>query len=183
MLLKSREESRETVKIVTPLTVDLAGSLAVGQKVTISGEIFAMRDTAHQVLVDMIRSGEPLPFDTTGAVIFYAGPTPAKPGAVVGSIGPTTSRRMDRFTPELLCAGVRGTMGKGPRGREVADAMVEAGAVYFAVTGGVAALLSRCVKSCETVALEHLGPEAILRLEIEDFPAIVAMDSRGGSLF
>jgi len=173
----------EPIKLTTPVSREFACSLEAGTPVSIDGELLALRDRAHSCLIEILRAGERPPFELDGALILYASPTPAKPGKIIGSIGPTTSLRMDPFTPELLAAGVRGTIGKGPRGGSVVEAMIEHGAVYLAVTGGIAALLAKKVISCKTVAFEQLGPEAALRLEVRDFPAIVAQDCRGGNLY
>jgi fumarate hydratase subunit beta len=141
------------------------------------------RDSAHKRLVELVDKGEPLPVDLTGQTIYFVGPSPAKPDQVIGSCGPTTSYRMDPYSPKLIALGLRGMVGKGERGPEVVAAMKQHGAVYFAATGGAAALIARSVKSTEVVAYEDLGPEAIRLMEVEDFPAIVAQDARGGNLY
>jgi len=173
----------ETIRIRTPLDELDARKLTAGDKILLSGTIYTARDSAHKRMIEMLEEGTKLPFQLEGAVIYYAGPTPPKPGRIVGSIGPTTSYRMDPYTPTLIHKGLRGTIGKGPRNEEVAGAMAEHGAVYFAATGGVAALISKAVRSMEIIAFEDLGPEAIRKLEVEDMPLIVAQDSKGGNLY
>jgi len=145
--------------------------------------VYTARDAAHRRLVDALEKGGPLPFDLTGQTLYYMGPSPAPPGHIIGSAGPTTSSRMDVYTPRLLAAGIRAMMGKGQRSPEVKEALKKYGAVYMITIGGAGALLQRCIKKVEVVAYEDLGPEAILRLEIEDFPAIVANDVYGGDVF
>ncbi len=170
-------------KITTPLTAEVVKSLKAGDNVLISGVIYTARDAAHKRLVDLIREGKELPLPIEGQVIYYVGPSPAKSGAAIGSAGPTTSYRMDPYAPELIKLGLKGMIGKGARGQEVVDAMKTYGAVYFAATGGAAALIARSIKKAEVVAYEDLGAEAIRRLEVEDFPAIVAQDCFGNSLY
>ncbi|MGC8861446.1 MAG: Fe-S-containing hydro-lyase [Armatimonadota bacterium] len=171
------------VHLTTPLSDQDIENLEAGDRVLLSGVVYTARDAAHARLVEMLRRGERLPFDMTGQVIYYAGPTPAGPGRVVGSIGPTTSGRMDAFTPELLSAGLKGMIGKGERGQEVIDAIVRHRAVYFAATGGAGALLSKRVISCEVIAFPDLGCEAIHRLEVRDFPLVVINDCRGRDFY
>lgn len=170
-------------EITTPLSDEDVVSLKAGDRVRISGVLYTARDAAHGRLLPLIESGQPLPIDVKGAVIYYTGPTPAQPGDVVGAIGPTTASRMDRFTPALLKLGLKGTMGKGYRGQAVKDALREFRAVYFGAIGGAGAVLSRHVKKLEIVAYEDLGTEAIRRLEVEAFPAIVINDCHGGDLY
>lgn len=170
-------------KITTPLTNEVVKTLRAGDNVLISGVIYTARDAAHKRLVDLIKEGKELPLPIEGQVIYYVGPSPAKPGAAIGSAGPTTSYRMDPYAPELIKLGLKGMIGKGARGTEVVDAMKQYGAVYFAATGGAAALIARSIKKAEVVAYEDLGAEAIRRLEVEDFPAIVAQDCFGNSLY
>lgn len=169
--------------IRTPLDDGTARSLRAGDEVRISGVLYAARDAAHARLTALIRDGKPLPFDLRGAVIYYVGPTPAGPGMACGSAGPTTSGRMDPATPALLDRGLKGMIGKGTRSPEVVESMKRNGAVYFAAPGGAGALLAKRVLSAETVAWEELGPESLKRLEVEDFPAVVAVDCRGGNLY
>ena len=169
--------------IEPPLTEALVRSLRAGQPVRISGVLYAARDAAHARMVQALDRGEPLPFDPSGAVIYYVGPTPGHSGQVVGSAGPTTSERMDAYAPRLIERGVRGTIGKGERTAPVVDAMRRHGAVYFAAIGGAGALLGRAIVSAEVIAYPDLGPEALRRLVVKDFPAWVAQDSQGGSIF
>lgn len=170
-------------KITTPLSEEVICTLRAGDSVLLSGTIYTARDAAHARLVELIRRGERLPFDLHGQVIYYAGPTPAPPGRVIGSIGPTTSGRMDAYTPELLAAGLKGMIGKGERSQNVVDAIARFKAVYFAATGGAGALLARRVVSCEVVAFSDLGCEAIHRLEVMDFPVIVINDCFGRDFY
>ena len=167
-------------------TVQLPGgmdALRAGDIVRVSGEIYTARDAAHRRLCALLDAGEPLPFSIAGAVIYYAGPCPARPGQAIGACGPTTSGRMDAYAPQLLRAGLAGMIGKGPRRPPVVEAMRETGAVYFTATGGAGALLASRVRKAETVAFEDLGTEAIRRLTVEDFPVIVAIDAHGGNLY
>jgi fumarate hydratase subunit beta len=157
--------------------------LRVGDQVSISGVIFTARDAAHNRLVETLKAGRPLPVDFKDQIIYYAGPTPAKPGKVIGSCGPTTSSRMDAYTPTLLEQGLRGMIGKGPRSKEVIDSMKKHGAVYFAAIGGAAALIANSIKSVEIIAYPELGPEAIRRMEVVDYPCIVAIDAEGNNLY
>ena len=148
----------------------------------LSGSVITGRDAAHKRLFELIEKGEPLPVDISGEVIYYVGPAPAKPGHAVGPAGPTSSYRMDKYTPALLDRGLKGMIGKGARSSEVVDSMVKNGVVYFAAIGGAAALISRSIKKAETLAYEDLGTEAIYRFYVEDFPAIVVIDSYGKSV-
>jgi len=169
--------------LTTPLREENLRGLRAGDRVLLSGVVYTARDTAHRRLAALLDRGEELPFDLKDQVLYYAGPSPTRPGEVVGSIGPTTSGRMDPFTPRLLEAGVRATIGKGRRSPEVIEAMKRFGAVYFGAVGGVAALLARSVTACEVVAFPELGPEAIRRLEVQAFPAVVINDTAGGDLY
>jgi len=169
--------------ITTPLDEAKVESLRVGDVVRISGVIYTARDAAHKRLVECLDSGGPLPVDLAGQVVYYAGPTPGRPGQAVGSAGPTSSYRMDIFTPRLLEAGLKGMIGKGNRSRETMEAMKKFRAVYFATVGGAGALIARTVKEVEIVAYEDLGPEAIRKLVVEDLPAVVASDIYGGDLY
>jgi fumarate hydratase subunit beta len=169
--------------VTTPLSDDDIVSLRAGDRVRITGVVYTARDAAHGRLLPLIEKGQPLPIDVKGAIIYYTGPTPAQPGEVAGSIGPTTASRMDKFTPALLKLGLKGTIGKGYRGQAVKDALREHRGVYFGTVGGAGALLSRHVKTLEIVAYEDLGTEAIRRLEVENFPAIVLNDCHGGDLY
>ena len=171
------------IKIETPFTKKKAHALKSGDAVLISGTIYTARDAAHARLVDAIASGQDLPFDLKGAIVYYVGPTPAKPGQVIGSAGPTTSYRMDAYAPLLLEHGLRGMLGKGKRNQAVIDAMKTHGGVYFGAIGGAAALLSKCIVASEIICYEDLGAEAIRKLTVKDFPATVVIDSKGNSLF
>ena len=167
------------IQLLSPLGKSDVGRLRAGDMVSLSGVVYTARDAAHKRLVEQLERGEPLPFDLQGQVIYYVGPCPAPPGKVIGSAGPTTSYRMDAYTPALLSAGLTAMIGKGSRSREVRDAMVREGAVYLAAWGGAGALLASRVKEASCVAFEDLGPEAIYRLEVEDFPLIVVNDCQG----
>ena len=171
------------VSIKTPLSREEARKLRAGDSCLISGVIYTARDAAHKRLVELAEKGAPLPFDIENATIYYVGPTPAGPGEAIGSAGPTTSYRMDAYSPTLIALGETGMIGKGKRGPEVIAAMKEHGAVYFGAIGGCGALLSQCVKKAEIVAYEDLGAEAIRRLEVEDFPVVVIIDSEGNNLY
>lgn len=171
------------VSIKTPLSREQARQLKAGDSCLISGVIYTARDAAHKRLCELAEQGKPLPVDMKDAVIYYVGPTPARPGEAIGSAGPTTSYRMDAYSSLLISLGETGMIGKGKRGPEVIAAMKEHGAVYFGAIGGCGALLSQCVKKAEIVAYEDLGAEAIRRLEVEDFPVIVVIDSQGNNLY
>lgn len=169
--------------LTTPLTSEDLKDLKAGDDVYISGYIYTARDAAHARLVDLLEKGEELPFDPKGAVIYYVGPTPPKEGEPIGSAGPTTSYRMDSYTPQLLDVGLKGMIGKGKRSEEVKAKIVENGAIYFAAIGGAAALIAKCIKSAEIIAYEDLGAEAIRKLYVEDFPVTVINDSSGNDLY
>jgi len=169
--------------IQTPLTDADVESLKAGDRVRITGVMYTARDAAHGRLWPLIEKGERLPIDVKGQIIYYTGPSPARPGSVIGSVGPTTASRMDKFTPALLALGLKGTIGKGYRGQAVKDALRQHKGVYFGAIGGAGAVLSEFVKKSEVVAYEDLGTEAIRRLEVEGFPAIVLYDSHGGDLY
>lgn len=169
--------------IKAPLDKETALSLRAGDSCLISGVIYTARDAAHKRLCELIEQGKPLPFDITDAVIYYVGPTPASPGQAIGSAGPTTSYRMDAYSPALIALGQRGMIGKGKRSEEVVSAMKQHGSVYFGATGGCGALLSSCVRKAEIVCYEDLGSEAVRRLEVENFPAVVIIDSLGNNLY
>ena len=170
-------------RLRTPLSDEKVRELRAGDSILLSGTIYTARDAAHKRLVALLEEGKDLPIQLKDAIIYYAGPTPEKPGHPVGSIGPTTSLRMDAYTPMLLDRGLKGMIGKGSRSEEVIESMKKSSAVYFAAAGGIAALMSRCVKKAEVVAYEDLGSEAIRRLEVEDMPLVVAIDSKGNDLF
>ena len=169
--------------LTTPLTDDDIEKLRAGDRVYLTGIIYTARDAAHKRLVEAIEKGNPLPIELNGAVIYYAGPAPAPPGYPIGSIGPTTSYRMDKFTPQLHALGVKATIGKGERSDVVKHALKTYKAVYFVTAGGVAALLAKRVKRAEVIAYEDLGPEAIRLLEVDEFPCFVAYDMHGGDIF
>jgi len=169
--------------IETPIEDKFRKKLCAGDSVSLSGVIYAARDAAHKRLADALKSGKALPFELKGQTIYYMGPTPARPGRVIGSCGPTTSGRMDAFTPTLLAAGLAVMIGKGERSAEVKEAIKKQRAVYFVTYGGAGALLAKTVRKAEVVAYPELGAEAIMRLEVEDFPVIVANDMHGGNLF
>lgn len=159
------------------------GKLKAGDKVYLSGTVFTARDAAHKRIVTLLQSGDELPFELSNSVIYYAGPTPEKNNLAIGSIGPTTSSRMDVFAPRLISCGLKGMIGKGNRSCEVVDAMKNYGCVYFAAIGGAGALYSQCISECAVVAFEELGCESVKRLTVKDFPLIVAIDSDGDTLY
>lgn len=170
-------------KLKVPFSGTDIANLKTGEQVSLSGVIYTARDAAHKRMIEALEKGEPLPIDIRGQVIYYVGPTPAKPGQVIGSAGPTTSSRMDVYTPMLLEAGLKGMIGKGKRSPEVKEAIKKHKAIYFAAAGGAGALLSKRIKKAEVVAYEDLGPEAIYRLEVEDFPVVVVNDIYGNDLY
>lgn len=170
-------------KITLPLTEELAKSLHAGDRVLLSGTIYTSRDAGHKRMCDALAAGEALPFDPKDATIYYVGPTPAKPGQVIGSAGPTTSGRMDAYAPTMMRAGARGMIGKGARLPEVIEAMKECSGVYFGAIGGAGALLAKCIKKAELIAYEDLGAEALRKLEVEDMPLVVIIDSEGRNLY
>jgi len=170
-------------KITLPLTKELAKTLHAGDSVLVTGTIYTSRDAGHKRMCEALARGEELPFDPTDATIYYVGPTPAKPGQVIGSAGPTTSGRMDAYAPTMMAAGARGMIGKGARLPEVVAAMKEHSGVYFGAIGGCGALLAKCIKQCELVAYEDLGAEALRRLYVEDMPLVVIIDSEGNNLY
>ena len=171
------------IEISTPLTEETVARLKAGDNVRISGVLYTARDAAHKRLVALIAEGKELPMDIRGQIIYYVGPTPARPGMPIGSAGPTTSYRMDSYAPLLMEHGLKGMIGKGSRSQAVRDAMVRFKAVYFAAIGGAGALLAKCVKASEIVAYEDLGPEAIRKLTVEGFPAVVVNDMYGNDLY
>ncbi len=171
------------ISLTTPLTREKARELRAGDSCLISGVIYTARDAAHKRLCELVAAGKELPMDIRDSIIYFVGPTPAKPGQAIGSAGPTTSYRMDAYSPALIAQGQTGMIGKGKRGPEVIAAMKEHGAVYFGAIGGCGALLGKCIKKAEVVAYDDLGAEAIRRLEVEDFPAIVIIDSQGNNLY
>jgi fumarate hydratase subunit beta len=175
--------SEDIKKITPPLTDEIVGSLKAGDRISITGVIYSARDAAHKRLVELIEKGEELPIDIRGQIIYFMGPSPAKPGHAIGSAGPTTSYRMDAYSPTLHEHGLKGSIGKGARGPDVVESMKQYKGVYFTATGGAAALISQSIKKAEIVAYEDLGAEAIRRLEVEDFRCIVAQDCHGGNYY
>ena len=173
----------ETIRLSPPLSDADVESLKIGDRVLITGSIYTGRDAAHKRLTDLVQTDKPLPIDIQGQIIYYVGPSPAKPGRAVGAAGPTTSYRMDAYAPELIRLGLKGMIGKGSRNQDVRDAMVNFKAVYFAAIGGAGALMAQTIKNAEIIAYEDLGPEAIRRLEVEEFPIIVVNDVRGNDLY
>lgn len=170
-------------KITTPLNKTDMGALSAGDEVLLTGTIYTARDQAHKRICEILKSGEDMPVDLKGALIYYSGPTPARPGKPIGSCGPTTSVRMDEFTPALLEHGIAGMIGKGPRSEKVRHTIAGAGSIYFLATGGLGALLATKVTASKCVAFKELGPEAIYRLEVKDFPLIVGIDVKGNDLY
>lgn len=170
-------------KMNVPISKEDAKSLKAGDYVYLTGTIYSARDAAHKRMSEALEKGEPLPFDIKGNVIYYMGPSPAREGRPIGSAGPTTAGRMDPYTPVLLDLGMGGMIGKGKRTQEVVDAIIRNGAVYFAAVGGAGALLSQRIKASEVIAYDDLGPEAIRKLEIENLPVVVVIDSQGNDLY
>ena len=171
------------IKITPPLTEEIVRELKAGDEVLITGTLYTARDAAHKRLVELLDKGEELPVDVNGQIIYYVGPTPERPGNPIGSAGPTTAYRMDSYAPRLIKIGLRGMIGKGERGEGVVEAMKKHGAVYFASTGGAAALIAKSIVSAEIIAYEDLGAEARGELEVKDFPAIVAQDTHGNNVY
>ncbi len=169
--------------IHTPLTAEMAKELKAGDYVYLTGTIYVARDAAHKRMSEALEAGQELPFPIKDAIIYYMGPSPARPGNVIGSAGPTTATRMDKYTPALLDLGLRGMIGKGRRSQAVIDGIVRNGAVYFAATGGAGALLSKCIIRSEVISYEDLGTEAVRKLEVRDFPVIVVIDHEGRNLY
>jgi len=173
----------KTVKLVPPLTDADVMQLEIGDKVLVSGVIYTARDAAHKRLLDLLEAGKPLPMEIQGQILYYVGPSPARPGRVIGAAGPTTSYRMDSYAPTLIRLGLKAMIGKGKRSPEVIAALQEYKAVYLGATGGAGALISQCIKDARVIAFPELGPEAIHRLEVEDLPAIVINDCQGRDLY
>lgn len=173
----------DPIKLTPPLTDEVTMKLKAGDRVVITGVIYTGRDMAHKYMVEGHKKGEKLPFELKGQILYYTGPTPAPPGKPIGSAGPTTSYRMDKYTPILLELGLKGMIGKGPRGQEVKDAIKKYKAVYFAAIGGAGALISKTIRKAEVIAYPELGTEAVMRLEVEDFPAVVVNDVHGADLY
>lgn len=172
-----------TISLEIPATKHQIAALRAGDRVLLSGTMYTARDAAHKRMTDALDRGEPLPFPVEGAFIYYAGPSPAKPGQVIGAAGPTTSYRMDEFAPRLLDIGLMAMIGKGDRSPQVMEAIKRNGAVYFAAVGGAGALIAKSVQRVETIAYQDLGAEAITKLTVKDFPVIVAIDSQGNDLY
>jgi fumarate hydratase subunit beta len=170
-------------EITTPVNDETISALNVGDMVYITGNIYTARDAAHKKLAELLEAGKKPPFDFEGQAVFYAGPSPAKPGSPIGSVGPTTAGRMDCYSPLLISKGLKVMIGKGLRSREVIDAMVKYRGIYFAAIGGAAALMAKCVKSAKLIAFDELGTEAVRELYVEKLPVAVAIDSRGGNLY
>lgn len=179
----NQQDNAQIVHVDLPLTDDAIDALHCGDKVMLSGVLYTARDAAHGRIVDAIDKGEPTPFDLRGQLIYYCGPTPAKPGKVIGSCGPTTSGRMDSFTPKLLDMGLKGMLGKGPRSSEVIDAIKRNHAVYFSAVGGAAALIAKSIRKADVIAYDDLGPESVKRMVVENMPCIVTVDSTGRNLY
>jgi fumarate hydratase subunit beta len=171
------------IRIDTPLTHNFVKSLRAGDMVEITGVVYTARDAAHLKLVELIHAGQELPFDIRDQIIYYVGPCPAPEGKVIGSAGPTTSGRMDKYAPKLIELGLTGMIGKGQRNAEVVEAMQKYGAVYFGAVGGAGALISKCIKSSELIAFPELGTEAVRKLTVESFPAVVVIDAYGNNLY
>lgn len=169
--------------ITTPLDSQVIEKLKAGDQVSITGVIYTARDAAHKRLIEALDRGEELPLDLRGQTLYFMGPSPAKPGQVIGAAGPTTSGRMDSYSPRLMAVGLKGMIGKGSRSQEVKEAIKKHKAVYFAAIGGAGALIARTIKKAEVVAYEDLGAEAIMRLEVENFPVTVVNDAHGGDLY
>lgn len=170
-------------KLTIPATEDELKSLRAGDMIYITGTIYTARDAAHKRMFEALQNGEELPFDISGNFVYYLGPTPARPGQVIGSAGPTTSSRMDKYTPLLLDQGLKGMIGKGKRSKEVVDSIVKNGAVYFAAIGGLGALLSKRIIASEVIAYDDLGTEAIRKLTVEELPVVVIIDIEGNNLY
>lgn len=179
----TKRNEMERIEIQLPMSSEQAAALRAGELLLLSGDLFTARDAAHKRMIDSLNAGETLPFDLSGQSIYYVGPCPSRPGRVIGSAGPTTSGRMDAYTPALLSRGLRVMIGKGQRRPDVVAAMRQYGAVYLGATGGAGALLAQCVKQSEPVAYADLGPEAIRKLTVDHFPVIVLIDSQGNNLY
>ena len=173
----------EKIRITTPFTEEASRKLRAGDSVLITGTIISARDAAHKAMTEALARGEKLPVDWNNQIVYYLGPTPAKPGDPIGSCGPTTSGRMDAYTPTMLDQGIKGMIGKGSRSKEVVESMKKNHVTYFAAVGGAAALIAKSVKKYEVLAYPELGPEALAKLTVEDFPAICVIDCEGNSLY
>ena len=170
-------------KIIAPISDDVAKELRSGDYIYITGTIYTARDAAHKRMAETLQKGNPLPIDMKNNIIYYMGPSPAREGRPIGSAGPTTASRMDKYAPDLLDLGLKGMIGKGKRSQAVKDAIIRNGSVYFAAVGGAGAILSKCIKKSEVIAYDDLGTEAIRKLYVEDFPVIVVIDSEGNNLY
>ena len=170
-------------RLTTPLSDEVVEKLRIGDKVLLSGVIYGARDAAHKRLIEALDKGEALPMEMKGAVIYYVGPSPARPGNPIGAAGPTTAVRMDAYAPRLMEAGMKGMIAKGKRQDPVKEGMKKHRVVYFGATGGAGALIARCIKKAEVIAYEDLGPEAVRRMEVEEFPLVVVGDAHGGDLY
>ena len=173
----------EAIRLTTPLQTQDVEQLRIGDRVMLSGVVYTARDAAHKRLIQLIEAGDPLPFDLAGQVIYYVGPSPAKPGRPIGAAGPTTSYRMDAYSPRLIAKGLKGMIGKGSRSADVIEAMKKHKCVYFAAIGGAGALIAQCIKKAEIIAYEDLGPEAIRRMGVEKLPVFVVNDMYGNDLY
>lgn len=171
------------IELTTPLTKEKIASLKAGDEVLLSGTVYTGRDAAHKRMMALIEENKPLPFDLEDSVIFYVGPTPSAPGQVFGSGGPTTSGRMDKFSPTMISLGLRSMIGKGYRSDEVKQAIIKHTGIYFGAIGGAGAMMSSCIKQCDVIAFEDLGPEAVRKLEVEKMPLVVVIDSQGNDLY
>ena len=173
----------DSIRITTPFTEEMSRKLKAGDSVLITGTIISARDAAHKAMTEALAKGEPLPVDWHDQIVYYLGPTPAKPGDPIGSAGPTTSGRMDAYTPTMLEQGIKGMIGKGSRSAAVVESMKKHGVTYFAAVGGAAALIAKSVKKYEVVGYPELGPEAVAKLTVEDFPCVVVIDSEGNNFY
>ncbi len=181
--MEKNRGSNDVISLRVPASPEELKKLRIGDAVNLTGTIYTARDAAHKRMDETLERGEDLPFDIRGQIVYYMGPSPARPGRPIGSAGPTTATRMDRYTPRLLDLGMAGMIGKGKRSKAVAEAVVRNGGVYFAAVGGAGALLSKAIVSSEVIAYDDLGTEAIRKLEVKDFPVIVVMDAEGGDLY
>lgn len=171
------------IRLIAPLSDEMVEQLKAGDRVLLNGVVYTGRDAAHKRMVEALDKGEKLPFDPRGQIIYYVGPTPTKPGKAIGSAGPTTSSRMDAYAPRLIEIGLKGMIGKGSRGKNVLEAMAKHKAVYFGAVGGAAAVIARKITSSTVIAFDDLGPEAVRRLEVKDFPVVVINDVHGNDLY
>jgi fumarate hydratase subunit beta len=178
-----KNESTMTRNITLPLSDDILETLHAGDELLLTGTMYVGRDAAHKRMIETLRAGEPLPVDLKGQVIYFMGPTPARPGKSIGAAGPTSSYRMDAYSPRLMAEGLKGMIGKGMRSKEVKDAMKKQKAVYLGAIGGAGALLAGCIRKVEVVAYDDLGPEALRRIAVRDFPVTVVNDIHGGDLY